>query len=153
MTKSCDRDARGTRKNLEGGLRRVRTDVINLLQFHEISYDNDPDWVVETVGLAEALKAQKEGKVRFLGFTGHKDPRIHLRMLDKRKWDAVQMLINVCDYFYRSIARQVLPEAVPQETAPIGMKSLRGGRPRRLATAKVCSAEEAIRYALSQNVQ
>jgi uncharacterized protein len=152
MTKNCERDARGTRKNLEDSLRRLRTDVIDLWQFHEINYDNDPDWVVEKGGLAEALKAQKEGKVRFLGFTGHKDPRIHLAMLGRHKWDTVQMPINVCDYFYRSFARQVVPEAVKRGTAPIGMKSLGGGQPGRLVAAKVCSAEEAIRYALSQDI-
>jgi predicted aldo/keto reductase-like oxidoreductase len=152
MTKNCERDARGTRRNLEDSLRRLRTDVIDLWQFHEINYDNDPDWVVEKGGLAEALKAQKEGKVRFLGFTGHKDPRIHLRMLGKHKWDTVQMPVNVCDYFYRSFSREVVPEATKRGTAPIGMKSLGGGQPGRLAAAKVCSAEEAIRYALSQDI-
>ncbi len=152
MTKNCERDARGTRKNLEDSLRRLRTDVIDLWQFHEINYDNDPDWVIEKGGLNEALKAQKEGKVRFLGFTGHKDPRIHLRMLGKHKWDTVQMPINICDYFYRSFARQVVPEALRQGTAPLGMKSLGGGQPGRLVAARVCSAEEAIRYALSQDI-
>src|SRR5262245_48553263 len=81
MTKNCNRDGKGTRQCLEDSLRRLRTDHLDLWQFHEINYDNDPDWVVEKGGLAEALKAQKEGKVRFIGFTGHKDPRIHLKML------------------------------------------------------------------------
>jgi predicted aldo/keto reductase-like oxidoreductase len=152
MTKNCERDGRGTRQNLEESLRRLQTDVIDLWQFHEINYDNDPDWVVEKGGLAEALKAQKEGKVRFLGFTGHKDPRIHLTMLGKHRWDTVQMPINVCDYFYRSFARQVVPEALKRGIGPIGMKSLGGGAPGRLVTAKVCTAEEAIRYALSQEI-
>jgi uncharacterized protein len=152
MTKNCERDARGTRKNLEDSLRRLRTDVIDLWQFHEINYDNDPDWVVEKGGLAEALRAQREGKVRFLGFTGHKDPRIHLAMLGKHRWDTVQMPVNVCDHFYRSFQRQVVPEAVKRKVAPIGMKSLGGGQPGRLVAARVCSAEEAIRYALSQDI-
>ena len=94
------------------------------MQFHEINYDNDPEWIVERGGLAELLKAQKAGKVRFVGFTGHKDPRIHLKMLDKHKWDTVQMPINVCDYFYRSFVHQVVPEATKRGIAPIGMKSL-----------------------------
>src|SRR5207247_7230427 len=81
MTKNCARDAKGTRQHLEQSLRRLQTDVIDLWQFHEINYDNDPDWIVERGALAEALRAQKEGKVRFIGFTGHKDPRIHLSML------------------------------------------------------------------------
>jgi predicted aldo/keto reductase-like oxidoreductase len=152
MTKNCARDAKGTRQHLEDSLRRLRTDHLDLWQFHEINYDNDPDWIVEQGALAEALKAQKEGKVRYLGFTGHKSPHIHLKMLPKHKWDTVQMPINVCDYFYRSFARQVLPEAVKLGIAPLGMKSLGGGADHkgRLVAEKVCTVEEALRYALSQ---
>jgi predicted aldo/keto reductase-like oxidoreductase len=152
MTKNCERDGRGTRKCLEDSLKRLKTDHIDLWQFHEINYDNDPDWVIDKGGLEEALKAQKEGKVRFIGFTGHKDPRIHLKMLGKHKWDTAQMPINVCDYFYRSFVHDVVPEARKKGVAPIGMKSLGGGQPGRLVTAKVCTAEEAIRYALSQDI-
>lgn len=154
MTKNCARDAAGTRHHLEDSLRRLQTDRIDLLQFHEINYDNDPDWIVEKGALAEALKAQKEGKVRFIGFTGHKDPRIHLKMLDKHKWDTVQMPINVCDYHYRSFARQVVPEANQRGIGPIGMKSLGGGADHkgRLVVAGVCTVEEAIRYSLSQPI-
>jgi aryl-alcohol dehydrogenase-like predicted oxidoreductase len=85
MTKNCARDAKGTRQHLEDSLRRLRTDYLDLWQFHEINYDNDPEWIIERGALAEALKAQKEGKVRFIGFTGHKDPRIHLAMLEKHR--------------------------------------------------------------------
>jgi predicted aldo/keto reductase-like oxidoreductase len=154
MTKNCDRDAKGTRKCLEESLKRLQTDHLDLWQFHEINYDNDPDWVFDKGGMEEALKAQKEGKVRFLGFTGHKDPRIHLKMLPKHKWDTVQMPINVCDYFYRSFVHQVVPEAVKRDIAPIGMKSLGGGilNKGRLVTEKVCTIEEALRYALSQKI-
>ncbi|HTU93083.1 MAG TPA: aldo/keto reductase, partial [Gemmataceae bacterium] len=77
MTKNCGRDAKTVKQHLEDSLRRLRTDHIDLVQFHEINYDNDPDWILERGGLAEMLKAQKSGKVRFIGFTGHKDPRIH----------------------------------------------------------------------------
>src|SRR5262245_60519354 len=91
MTKNCARDAKGTRQHLEDSLKRLRTDHLDLWQFHEINYDNDPDWIVEKGALAEALKAQKAGKVRFLGFTGHKSPHIHLQMLTRHKWDTVQM--------------------------------------------------------------
>src|SRR5687768_6197483 len=111
MTKKCARDAKGTRQHLEDSLRRLKTDRIDLWQFHEINYDNDPDWIVEKGALAEALKAQKEGKVRFLGFTGHKSPHIHLSMLGRHKWDTVQMPINVLDWHYRSFAREVVPAA------------------------------------------
>jgi predicted aldo/keto reductase-like oxidoreductase len=154
MTKNCGRDAKTVRQHVEDSLRRLRTDHIDLMQFHEINYDNDPDWIVEKGGLEELLKAQKAGKVRFVGFTGHKDPRIHLKMLDKYKWDTVQMPINVCDYFYRSFARQVVPEANKRGIAPIGMKSLGGGDSHkgRLVTTGVCTVEQALRYALGQPI-
>jgi len=154
MTKNCDRDAKGSRKHLEDSLKRLQTDVIDLWQFHEINYDNDPDWVMEKGGLAEALKAQKEGKVRFIGFTGHKDPHIHLNMLKRHKWDTVQMPINVCDYHFRSFAGQVVPEANKLGTGVIGMKSLGGGADHqgRFIVGKVCGVEEARRYALSQPI-
>ena len=152
MTKNCERDARGTRRCLEESLRRLKTDVIDLWQFHEINYDNDPDWIMEKGALAEALKAQKEGKVRYLGFTGHKSPQIHLQMLAKHKWDTVLMPINVCDHFYRSFARQVVPEANERGIAALGMKSLGGGQPGRLVKANVCTVEEARRFALSQRI-
>jgi uncharacterized protein len=155
MTKNCARDAKGTRQHLEDSLRRLQTDVIDLWQFHEINYDNDPDWIVERGALAEALKAQKEGKVRFLGFTGHKAPQIHLKMLGKYdKWDTIQMPINVCDFHYRSFIKEVVPEANKRGMGCIGIKSLGGGAQHkgRFVVEKVCSAEDAIRYSLSQHI-
>jgi predicted aldo/keto reductase-like oxidoreductase len=154
MTKNCARDAKGTRQHLEDSLKRLQTDHLDLWQFHEINYDNDPDWIVEKGALAEALKAQKEGKVRFLGFTGHKSPHIHLKMLTRHKWDTVQMPINVCDYHYRSFAQGVVPEARKLGIAPIGMKSLGGGSDHkgRFVVEKVCTVEEARTYALSQDI-
>ena len=154
MTKNCGRDAKTIKQHLEDSLRRLRTDHIDLVQFHEMNYDNDPDWIVERGGLAEMLKAQKAGKVRYLGFTGHKDPRIHLDMLGRHKWDTVQMPINICDYFYRSFQRLVVPEANRRGVAAIGMKSLGGGGDQkgRFVAAAVCTAAEARRYALSQDI-
>jgi aryl-alcohol dehydrogenase-like predicted oxidoreductase len=151
MTKNCGRDAKTTRQHLEDSLRRLKTDHIDLWQFHEINYDNDPEWIVEKGALAEALKAQKEGKVRFLGFTGHKSPHIHLKMMPVHAWDASQMPINVCDHFYRSFEREVVPVALQRGVAVIGMKSLGGGKGR-FVEQNVCTAEEAIRYALSQPI-
>jgi predicted aldo/keto reductase-like oxidoreductase len=92
--------------------------------------------------------------VRYIGFTGHKDPRIHLAMLKRHKWDTVQMPINICDYYYRSFQRQVVPEANKLGIAAIGMKSLGGGDSHkgRFVAAKVCTAAEARRYALSQDI-
>jgi predicted aldo/keto reductase-like oxidoreductase len=154
MTKNCARDAKGTRQHLEDSLRRLQTDHLDLWQFHEINYDNDPDWILERGALAEALKAQKEGKIRFLGFTGHKSPHIHLKMLAKHAWDTVQMPINVCDHHYRSFAREVVPVANQRGSAVIGMKSLGGGSNHkgRFIVEKVCTAEEALTYALSQPI-
>jgi predicted aldo/keto reductase-like oxidoreductase len=154
MTKNCARDARGTRQHLEDSLRRLKTDHLDLWQFHEINYDNDPDWIIDQGALAEALRAQKEGKVRFIGFTGHKDPRIHLSMLPRHRWDTVQMPVNVCDYHYRSFVRQVIPEAAKREVAVIGMKSLAGGSNHRgrLVSEKVCTVEEALNYSLSRPI-
>ena len=151
MTKVCARDAKGVRSQIEDSLRRLKTDVIDLMQMHEINWDNDPEWVVEQGGLAELLKMQKEGKVRYVGFTGHKSPHIHLLMLPVHKWDTAQMPINVCDHHYRSFARQVIPAAERQGTAVIGMKTLGGGKGK-IVQEKVATAEECIRFALTQAV-
>ena len=83
MTKNCERDYEGSLRCLEDSLRRLQTDHLDLWQFHECVYDNDPDWIFERGGIRAALEAQAAGKVRFIGFTGHKDPRIHLKMLAK----------------------------------------------------------------------
>lgn len=154
MTKNCARDAKGTRQHLEDSLRRLRTDVIDLWQFHEINYDNDPEWIVERGALREALRAQKEGKIRFIGYTGHKSPHIHLRMLGVHTWDTVQMPVNVCDYHYRSFVREVIPEAAKRNVGVIGMKSLGGGAAGngRFVAEKVCSVEEALNFSLSQRI-
>jgi uncharacterized protein len=151
MTKVCSREAREVRAQIEDSLRRLQTDVLDLVQMHEINWDNDPEWVVEKGGLAELLKMQKEGKVRFVGFTGHKSPLIHARMITVHKWDTVQMPVNVCDHFYRSFVATICPLAQKQGTAVIGMKSLGGGKGK-LVVDKVCTAEEAHRFALSQPV-
>ena len=151
MTKVCARDGKGVRQQLEDSLKRLKTDHLDLWQFHEINYDNDPTWLVEKGGLEEGLKAQKEGKVRFLGFTGHKDPHIHKSMLPVHDWDTVQMPVNVCDNFYRSFIHEIIPEARKKEIAVLGMKTLGGGKGK-LVTDGVCTAEEAHRFALSQHV-
>jgi len=155
MTKNCARDAAGTRTHLEESLKQLRTDYLDLWQFHEINYDNDPDWIVEKGALAEALKAQKEGKVRFIGFTGHKAPHIFLKMLPVHTWDTVQLPVNVCDYWYRSSIHELLPKLADQGIGAIGMKSLGGGNLADggvIPAGGVCDAEEAIRYALCQTI-
>jgi len=155
MTKNCARDAAGTKQHLEDSLKRLRTDYLDLWQFHEINYDNDPDWIVEKGALAAALEAQKAGKVRYIGFTGHKSPHIFLKMLPVHTWDTVQLPVNVCDYWYRSSIREVLPELKQRDIGAIGMKSLGGGNLTEggtLISNKVCTPEEAMRYSLSQTI-
>lgn len=155
MTKNCGRDAATTRQHLEDSLRRLRTDVIDLWQFHEINYDNDPEWLIERGAIAEAIKAQKQGKVRFLGFTGHKSPHIFLKMLSLHTWDTCQLPVNVCDYFYRSSIHQVLPELRKRDIGAIGMKSLGGGNLEtggHMLTGGFATAEECIRFAIAQDV-
>jgi predicted aldo/keto reductase-like oxidoreductase len=155
MTKNCGRDAETSRQHLEDSLRRLRTDVIDLWQFHEINYDNDPDWIVERGALAAALEAQKAGKVRFIGFTGHKHPDIFKKMIPVHAWDTCQLPVNVCDYFYRSSIHEVMPELKSRNIAAIGMKSLGGGNLEvggRIVSGGVATAEECIRFALTQDI-
>jgi aryl-alcohol dehydrogenase-like predicted oxidoreductase len=151
MTKNCERDHAGSMRCLEDSLRRLRTDRIDLWQFHEMVYDNDPDWVFEKGGMKAAIEARKAGKVRFIGFTGHKDPRIHLRMLGKPfDWDAAQMPVNALDAHYRSFQKEVVPVCLEKNVGVIGMKGFGGGNG--IARGAGLTAAEAYRYALSQPV-
>ncbi len=154
MTKNCERDYEGSLRCLEESLRRLRTDHIDLWQFHEMVYDNDPDWVFEKGGIRAATEARKAGKVRFIGFTGHKHPNIHLRMLDKPfDWDSAQMPINVMDAHYRSFQKQVVPVCLGKNVGVIGMKGLGGSSPQGIMEGKAgLTAAEAYRYSLSQPV-
>jgi uncharacterized protein len=128
MTKCCGRTAKDARTHLEDSLRRLRTDHLDLWQFHEIVYDNDPDWIFAPGGAIEtALKAKEQGKIRYLGFTGHKDPSIHLKMLEKPyPWATTQMPLSVLDGQFRSFEQKVLPVLNSRGIGPIGMKSLMG---------------------------
>ena len=147
MTKNCERDYEGSRRNLEESLQRLQTDHIDLWQFHEMVYDNDPDWVFDKGGLRYALEAQKAGKVRYIGFTGHKDPRIHRKMLNKPyDWATAQMPINLMDAHYRSFQKEVLPVCLEQNVGVIGMKSLGGGK---IPSDTGFTARECRSYALS----
>jgi predicted aldo/keto reductase-like oxidoreductase len=151
MTKNCERDYEGTKRCLDDSLRRLKTDYLDLWQFHEMVYDNDPDWVFDKGGIKAALEAQKAGKVRYIGFTGHKDPRIHLKMLHKPyDWASAQMPINVMDAFYRSFQKEVVPECLKMNVGVIGMKSFAGGSPKgRIPSQTKITAEQCRRYALS----
>lgn len=152
MTKNCERDYEGSLRNLDDSLRRLRTDHIDLWQFHEMIYDNDPDWVFEKGGIRAALEAREQGKVRYIGFTGHKLPGIHLKMLRKPfDWDASQMPINVMDAHYRSFQNEVVPLCLETGVGVIGMKSM-GGSQGIIVQNTDITAEECMRYALSQPV-
>ena len=151
MTKNCERDYAGSMKCLDDSLRRLQTDRIDLWQFHEIIYDNDPDWVFDKGGLRAAIEARKAGKVRYIGFTGHKDPRIHLSMLGKPfEWDTCQFPVNALDLHYRSFQKQVLPVCLKRKIGAIGMKGLGGGNG--IAQQAGLTPEAAYRYALSQPI-
>lgn len=151
MTKNCERDYQGSLKCLDESLKRLQTDHLDLWQFHEMVYDNDPDWVFEKGGIKAALEARKAGKVRFIGFTGHKDPRIHLKMLGKpHAWDTAQMPINIMDAHYRSFQKEVVPVCLEKKVGVIGMKGLAGGHPEgRLPSKAGLTVEECYRYCLS----
>ena len=154
MTKVCThgRDASVAMRQLEQSLRRLRTDYLDLWQIHECVYHNDPERHFSKGGAIEALtRAKEQGKVRYVGFTGHKDPSIHLRMLSfGYPFDACQLPLNGFDARFRSFQALVLPELARQQIAAIGMKSLGGdGRAIRKRAARV---EDALRYAMSLSV-
>ncbi len=152
MTKVCThgRDKKVAMQQLEESLTRLGTDHLDVWQIHEVVYDNDPDKIFAPNGAIEALdEAKKQGKVRFVGFTGHKDPDIHLKMLSHNyPFDTVQMPLNVLDGTYaRSFERLVLPQLVSRGIAPLGMKSLCGsGEP---VLNGAYTAHEGLRYAMS----
>jgi predicted aldo/keto reductase-like oxidoreductase len=130
MTKLDGRTKESATNQLEDSLRRLKTDHIDLVQFHEIIRFDDPDRVFAEGGALEAvMQAKKAGKLRYVGFTGHKDPRIHLYMLDVAArhgfhFDTVQMPINVMDAHFRSFGQLVAPKAVADKMGILGMKSL-----------------------------
>src|SRR5438552_1600562 len=151
MTKVCThgRDRKTAMRQLEESLKRLRTDHLDLWQIHEVIYENDPELHFAKGGVIEALdQAKKEGKVRFVGFTGHKSPAIHLKMLaHDYPFDTVEMPLNCFEGTYRSFEQQVLPELERRGIAVLGMKSVGGDGPPTLHG--VVTAEEALRYAMS----
>ena len=152
MTKNCGRDYKDSMTCLDDSLRRLRTDHLDLWQFHEINYDNDPDWVMERGALKAAIEARKAGKVRFIGFTGHKHPSIHLQALGKDfAWETSQMPNNVMDAHFRSFRNNVMPVCLKKRVGVIGMKGL-GGRDGILLGKEGLTYEECLRYCFSQPV-
>ena len=151
MTKVCThgRDADLAMQMLEQSLNRLQTDHLDLWQIHGVCFDNDPELFIRPNGAAEALrKAKEQGKVRFVGFTGHKDPHIHLKMLNLGfPFDSVQMPLNDFDSQFHSFETQVVPELNKRGIAVLGMKPINGhGEP---VKAGVVTAQEALRYAMS----
>ena len=151
MTKCCThgRDKKVAMQQLEESLRRLRTDHLDLWQIHEVVYYDDPARHHAPGGAIEALaEAKRQGKVRFIGFTGHKDPEIHLDMLARNfPFDACQLPLSGFDASFRSFQKRVLPVLQKRGIAAIGMKSLNGTAD---AVKKgVIRAADAIRYAMS----
>lgn len=151
MTKLCShgRDRKTAMRQLEESLRRLKTDYLDLWQIHEVIYDNDPERHFSPDNSIAALEqAQKEGKARFVGFTGHKDPAIHLKMLSyEYPFDTCQLPLNCFDASFRSFEIRVLPELLRQNIAPLGMKPLSGDGD--AVKKRVVSAQDALRYAMS----
>ena len=151
MTKIDGRTHKEATKQLDECLQRLRTDRIDLVQHHEILRYEDPHRIYAEDGAQAALEdARKAGKVRYIGFTGHKDPRIHLYMLEmaretSARVDAVQMPLNVMDAHYRSFEKLVLPELVGEGIGVLGMKSMANGI---ILKSGTVSALECLRYAL-----
>jgi aryl-alcohol dehydrogenase-like predicted oxidoreductase len=151
MTKVCThgRSKEVAMRMLEQSLRRLQTDHLDVWQIHEVIYENDPDLIFAPGGAAEALTlAKQQGKVRAVGFTGHKHPRIHLKMLSHDfPFDTVQMPLNCLDASFRSFEQQVLPELQKRGIAPLGMKSMGGSG--EIVSNGAATPEEALRYAMS----
>src|SRR5207245_2862869 len=139
-------------RQIEEALKRLQTYRIDLMQFHEIIRLEDPDRIFAPGGAIEAmLEAKRSGKIRYIGFTGHKDPFVHLRMLEiaaanKFRFDAVQMPLNVMDAHFRSFEHQVLPRLVADEIGVLGMKSM--GDPL-ILESKTVTPLECLHYALN----
>jgi aryl-alcohol dehydrogenase-like predicted oxidoreductase len=148
MTKHHGRDRVTAERHLEDSLRRLRTDVIDLWQFHEVIYPSDPHMIFRPGGGIEAAdRARAAGKVRFVGFTGHKDPSVLRAMLESGyRWDTVQMPLNVLDAHFRSFEKAVLPTLVERGIGVLAMKTLAGGS---LPGTGAVSVEDALSYVWS----
>jgi aryl-alcohol dehydrogenase-like predicted oxidoreductase len=152
MTKIDGRSKKEAARQVDESLRRLQTDCIDLVQHHEILRYEDPHRIFDDDGANAALiEARKAGKLRYIGFTGHKDPRIHLYMLEvakqqRFKFDTVQMPLNVMDAHYRSFEKLVLPELVKQKIGVLGMKSMGNGI---ILKSNTVTAIQCLHYALN----
>jgi predicted aldo/keto reductase-like oxidoreductase len=152
MTKIDGRSKKEAMRQLDESLRRLQTDHIDLVQHHEVIRFEDPHRIFDDEGANAALvEARAAGKLRYIGFTGHKDPRIHLHMLEVARehnfsFDTVQMPLNVMDAHYRSFGKLVLPELVKQKIGVLGMKSMANGI---ILKSRTVTPVECLRYALT----
>ncbi len=152
MTKIDGQTRASATTQMDECLRRLQVETIDLLQFHEVIRPNDPDRIFAAGGAFEALiDAKKAGKIRYIGFTGHKDPDIHLKMVNMGlqhglTFDAVQMPLNVMDPHYRSFAKEVVPVLVKHGIGVLGMKSLGGGM---ILSSNTATPVECLHYAMN----
>src|SRR5215210_7078908 len=152
MTKIDGRSKKEATKQLDESLRRLRVDCIDLVQHHEVIRYEDPHRIFDKEGAnAALLEARASGKLRYIGFTGHKDPAIHLHMLEVAKehgfkFDAAQMPLNVMDAHYRSFEKLVVPELLKQKIGVLGMKAMANGI---LLKSKTVPPIECLHYALN----
>src|SRR5277367_6233546 len=152
MTKFDGRTKKSTAEQIDESLQRLETDHIDLMQYHENIRMEDPDRFFAEDGPLEALmEAKKAGKIRYIGFTGHKDPAVHLRMLEvaaehRFHFDSAQMPLNILDASFRSFAHQVVPKLVDQGIAVLGMKPMASGM---IPQNNIATANECLHYALS----
>ncbi len=152
MTKIDGRSKKEAVKQLDESLRRLQVEMIDLVQHHEVLRYEDPHRIFDDEGANAALvEARKAGKLRYIGFTGHKDPRVHLYMLQVAAdhgftFDAVQMPLNVMDAHFRSFGKEVLPELVRQNIGVLGMKSMANGI---VLRSKTATPVECLHYALN----
>jgi aryl-alcohol dehydrogenase-like predicted oxidoreductase len=152
MSKIDGRTRKAAAEQIDESLARLKTDCIDLMQFHEVIRAEDPDRIFAPEGAFEAmLEARQLGKIRYVGFTGHKDPFIHLRMLETAQTngfplDTVQMPLNVMDVHFRSFQHQVLPHLLNRQIGVLGMKPMGGGY---ILSSGVVDAVDCLRYALS----
>jgi len=152
MSKIDSHSRQGATRQIDESLKRLQTDHVDLMQFHEVIRPDDPEKIFAKGGSAEAmLEAKKAGKIRYIGFTGHKDPKFHLHMLDVAKqhsypMDTVQLPINVLDAHFNSFAQKVVPRLVDDNIGVLGMKPISSGL---AVKSGAVTAPECLRYALS----
>ena len=152
MTKIDGQTKESAAQQIEESLRRLETDRLDLLQFHEIIRMGDPERIFGQGGAIEAaLEAKDAGKVRYIGFTGHKSPDVHLKMLEVAaahafRFDTVQMPLNVLDAHFESFEKRVLPALVKEELGVLGMKPIGDGQ---VLESGAATPTECLRYALS----